>query len=92
VILVQAAWAATRTKHTYLGAKYKRLAMRIGKKKALIAIARKMLVSIYHMLKKKMPYLELGKDYLDNLNKAKKMQYHKKRLEEMGYEVQVMGA
>src|SRR5262249_10761841 len=42
--LVQAAWAASRAKKTYLAAQYRRLARRRGKKKALIAVAHTMLV------------------------------------------------
>lgn len=84
---MQAAWAAARTKGTYLGAKYRRMAARISKKKALIALAHTMLVSIYHMIKKKKPYKELGPDYLDNLHKDRTIRSLKKRIESFGYEV-----
>jgi transposase len=86
-MLVQAAWAATRSKGTYLGAKYRRMASRTGKKKALIALAHTMLVSVYHMIKKKEPYKELGTDYLENLHKARIVKSLKKRLEAFGYAV-----
>lgn len=86
---MQAAWAASRTKGTYLGAKYRRMASRISKKKALIAIARMMLVSIYHMIKKKEPYKDLGPDYLDNRNKKKTIHNLKKRIESLGYTVEL---
>ena len=50
-LLVQCAYAAIRSKQNpYYGIKYKRIAKRRGKKKAIIAIARMMLTSIYHML------------------------------------------
>ena len=88
-MLVQAAWAATRTKGTYLGAKYRRMASRMSKKKALIAVAHAILVSIYHMIKKKEPYKELGADYLENLNKERTINRLKKRIESLGYEVAV---
>lgn len=88
-MLVQAAWAASRTKGTYLGAKYRRMASRISKKKALIALAHTMLVSIYHMIKKKEPYKELGADYLENLNKARTVKNLKKRIESLGYAVEL---
>jgi transposase len=87
VMLVQAAWAGSRTKGTYLGAKYRRMASRIGKKKALIALAHTMLVSIYHMIKKKEPYRELGQDYLENLNRDRTIKNLKKRIESFGYTV-----
>lgn len=85
-LLVQMAWAASRTK-TYLGAKYRRLVIRKGKKKALIALARKMLTICYHMLEKKKPYQELGFSFLDTLKKPDKTKYYLKRLEHLGYQV-----
>ena len=86
---MQAAWAAARTKKTYLGAKYRRMAARTGKKKALIALARTMLVSIYHMIKKKEPYRELGPDYFENLYKERMVGRLKKRIESLGYTVEL---
>jgi transposase len=50
--LVQAAWAATRAKGTYLSAQYRRLVRRCGKKKALVGVAHSLLVMCYHVLKK----------------------------------------
>jgi hypothetical protein len=86
-MLVQAAWAASRTKGTYLGVKYRKMAARRGKKKALIALARRMLVSIYYMIKKKEPYKDLGPDYLDNINKERTIKNLRKKLESFGYAV-----
>jgi hypothetical protein len=86
-MLVQVAWAASHTKNTYLGSQYRRLAFRIGKKKALIALARTILVSIYHMIRKKEPYHELGADYLNNLTKERTIKNLKKRMESLGYVV-----
>lgn len=60
---------------------------RIGKKKSLIALAHTMLVSIYHMIKKKEPYKELGVDYLENLHKDRTVKRLKKRIESFGYAV-----
>src|SRR5262249_22485762 len=47
--LVQAAWAASHTKGTYLAAHYRRLAKRRGRKKALVAVGHTLLVIIYHV-------------------------------------------
>lgn len=63
--LVQAAWAASHTKGTYLSAQYQRLVKRMGKKKALVAVGHSILVIIYHVLKRKERYRELGGDYFD---------------------------
>ena len=79
--------AVFRVKGTYLSSKYRRLASRIGRKKALIALAHIILVSIYHMIKDKTPYMDLGADYLDNLNKARTLKNLKKRIESLGYAV-----
>ena len=56
--LVQAAWAASHTKETIFGACYQRWAKRMGKKKALMAVAHKILVVIWHLLKKGTAYRE----------------------------------
>src|SRR5207247_3523573 len=50
-ILVQAAWAASRSKGTYLQAQYRQLARRRGRKRALVAVAHTLLGIIYHMLR-----------------------------------------
>ncbi len=51
-MIVQCAWAATRTKGTYLRSKYDSLVGRRGKKKALIAVGHKILIAAYFILKK----------------------------------------
>jgi transposase len=56
--VVQAAWAARRTKGTIFAACYQRWAKRRGKKKALVAVAHKILVVIWHLLKKGTEYRE----------------------------------
>lgn len=53
IMLVQCAWAASRTKQSGLSKKYKYLSSRIKSQKALIAIARKLLVIIWNVLSKK---------------------------------------
>jgi len=83
-LLVQCAWAATRTKGTYLRSKYDSLVGRRGKKKALIAVGHKILIAIYYMLKDQVEYKELGSDFLDNKKKTKQILHHLKRLKELG--------
>jgi transposase len=56
--LVQVAWAASRTKKTKLGARYRRQSPRLGRKKALVALAHKVLVLIYRILKEGTAYQE----------------------------------
>jgi transposase len=87
ITMTQSAWAATRTKKTYLSNKYRALAARRGKKKAIVAIGRKMLVICFHILRDNVSFQELGADFLDNLEPARRASYHAKRLEELGYQV-----
>ncbi len=55
-VMVQCAWAAVRTKDTYLGSLYHRLAARRGKKRAIIAVAHSMFDQfLYYMLTNRQP-------------------------------------
>ena len=85
--LVQMAWAASRTKDTYLSAQFRRLSVRRGRKRALIALAHTMLVIIYHVLTRRTAYKDLGGDYLDRLAPERLAQQLVKRLERMGHKV-----
>ena len=57
--MIEAAWAASHTKDTFLSALYRRLVRRMGKKKALVAVAHRMLVVVYHVLARRLPYKEI---------------------------------
>jgi transposase len=85
--LVQAAWAAARSKDSYLSALYHRLAKRRGSKRAVIAVAHALLVIIYHMLKTKTAYKDLGPDYFDRLDPDRLTKQLVKRLESLGHKV-----
>ncbi len=61
--LIEAARAAARTKGTFLGARYRRLAARRGPNRASVAIAHSMIVIAWHMLTNGENYRELGEDY-----------------------------
>jgi transposase len=86
-ILTEFAWVASRMKGTYLRAKYQSLVGRRGKKKALVAVGHKILIMCYHILKYKVPYKELGENYLDVWKKDRIVKSHIKRLTSLGYEV-----
>lgn len=62
-ILSQCAWAAARSRNTYLSAQFWRLARRIGKKKAAVAVGHSILVICWHLLSEDCDYDELGGDY-----------------------------
>jgi transposase len=85
--LIEAAWAASRTKQSYLGAQYRRLAARRGKKRALLAVGHTLLVIFYHMLKSDVEYQDLGVEYFDRLEPERLRRYLVKRLEKLGYQV-----
>ena len=87
--MVECAWAATRTKGTYLGSKYDSLVVRRGKKRALIAIGHKILKAAYFILKNGEEYKELGSDYLLSRNKENKVKLHLKQLKELGVDVKI---
>jgi transposase len=91
-MLCQCAWAASKTKNTYLRSKYYSLVGRRGKKRALIAVGHKILIMSYYILKYKQPYKELGADYLDKMRKDKIVRSHVKRLENLGYTVTIAKA
>ena len=86
-VLIEAAWAASHTKSSYLGAQYRRLAPRRGRKRALMAVGHTLLVIFYHLLKVEVEYQDLGKDYFDKLKPEQYRRYLVKRLEGLGFEV-----
>ena len=85
--LVQAAWAASHTKNTYLASQYRRLAGRRGRKRALVAVGHSILVIFYHMLKERTTYKNLGGDFFDRLEPERLTRYYVKRLEDLGHKV-----
>ena len=87
--LVQAAWAATHQKGTYLAAQYKRLVRRMGKKKALVAVGHSILVMVYHVLQTRTSYQELGGDYFDRRNVDRQRKRLIRQLESLGVKVTV---
>jgi len=91
-ILVQCAWAASRTKGTYLRSKYDSLVFRRGKKRALIAVGHKILIAAYYILRDKVPYKELGKEFLDNRKKDRKVTNLLKQLKDLGVEMELKQA
>lgn len=88
-MLVQAAWAASHTKGTYLSAQFRRLVRRMGKKKALVAVGHTILVMVYHVLARRVSYEELGGDYFDRRNAQAQRQRLIRRLESLGLKVSV---
>jgi len=88
-VLVQAAWAAVRTKNSYYRAQFLRLRARRGPKKAIVAVAASMLTAIYYVLRDGVEYRELGDHYFERLDRTKATQRLVKRLRDLGYRVQL---
>jgi transposase len=87
VALVQAAWAASHTKKSYLGVQYRRLAARRGKKRAVVAVAHSLLTIMYHVLRTGQAYQDLGADYFDRRQEDQLTRHLVKRLESLGHKV-----
>ncbi|MFN3982999.1 MAG: transposase [Caldilinea sp.] len=87
--LVQAAWAAIRTKHSHLAAFYHRLAGRRGPRRAIFAVAHRILIAIFHMLTKHEAYRDLGAAYLDERDKTNLFKRTAKRFAQLGYQINI---
>jgi transposase len=86
-VLIQCALAAARGRDSYLGAQYRRLVRRLGKKKAAVAVAHSLLVIIYHLLTSDAGYQDLGGDYFERLDRLALERRHIRGLERLGYRV-----
>jgi transposase len=87
-VLGDAAAAAART-DTFLGERYRRIVKRRGKLKALVAVARSILVIIWNLLTNPAArYQDLGAGYhASRTDKGKKVRNHIRQLEALGYTV-----
>jgi transposase len=87
-MLGEIAASTTRT-GTFLGQRYRRLARRRGKRKALAAIARSILVIIFHLLADpEARYHDLGPGYYDNrISRDRKIRNHVRQLQALGLTV-----
>jgi len=85
--LVESAWAAAKTKQTYLSAQYHRLAARRGGKRAALAVAHSILVIAYYIMARGQTYEDLGGNYFDERDRRQVERRLVKRLEGLGYSV-----
>ena len=88
-VLMDAAHGAGRSRKTYLGAQYRRLAARRGKQRAAVAVGHTILVIAYHVLTRQQPYQELGPNYFDELDRQAVERRLVRRLERLGYQVEL---
>lgn len=90
--MCQAAWAASHTRNTYLVSFYRRIQIRKGAQKAVMALAHHLITVVCHVLKRQEEYVELGGDYYDRRNKPKVVSRLVARLTSLGYQVQLTQA
>jgi transposase len=88
-ILIECAWAAARCRDTYLAAQFWRLARRIGKKKAALAVGHSILVIAWHLLANDCDYAELGGDFFVRRDSDRARQRAVAQLQALGYHVTV---
>jgi transposase len=91
-VLVECAWAAARSRDTYLAAQFWRLARRIGKKKAAIAVGHSILVIAWHLLEGDCDYAELGGDFFVRRDSDRARQRAVAQLQALGYHVTLQPA
>ncbi len=91
-ILTECAWAAARSRGTYLGAQFWRLARRIGKKKAAVAVGHSILVIAWHLLTDDADYADLGGDYFVKRDAQRARSRAIGQLEALGYRVTLEAA
>jgi hypothetical protein len=85
--LFAAASAAVKTKGSYYRDKYNRLRARRGPVRAIMAIAHKLLVAVFHMLATGEDFRELGEGYLDQVVRKRSTAKLVQRLTNLGYDV-----
>jgi transposase len=85
--------AASRT-DTFLGQRYRRLARRRGKAKAIVAVGRSVLIIVWHLLADTdTHFADLGADFYDRrISNSRKMRSHIASLEALGYKVTIQPA
>lgn len=85
--LVEAAWAASRTKGTFFMERFNRLVVRKGSKKALIAVGHSLLTCVHYILSTGGRYKELGDRYVPERTEKRRKDYLMSELRKLGYDV-----
>jgi len=85
--LIEAALAAINVRDSALAARYRRLRPRCGHKKAIVAVAHKLLTTAYVLLADGRTYHELGPSYYDARRKERDVRRALQALERHGYRV-----
>lgn len=89
-VLAEVVWSISHMKENYLSSQYHRLARRIGKPKAVMAVAHSILTISYVLLRDHCPYQDLGADYLETMDKERLTKRSLWQLERLGFQVQLL--
>lgn len=84
-----AALSAARQKNTALSAKYRRIVVRRGPMKALVAVEHTVIVAVWHMLTKGEMFIDPGPDYFTKGNPDRARKRAVKQLQNLGYDVEI---
>ena len=88
-VLAECVWVISHTSDNYLSAQYHRLARRIGKKRAIVAVSHSLLVIIYHLLRDDQEYHDLGPHFFETLDTTRQRDTAVRRLQALGYTVTI---
>ena len=88
-LLVQCAWAAAKTKATYLHSQFVRIRARRGQKKAIVAVAASILTAAYHMLSTGTVYHDLRPTHFDQCRKQTRVRSLLASLRRLGYSTNI---
>jgi transposase len=86
-LMVEVAWAAVKTKNSFYQAKYYALKARRGARRAIVAIAHRLLKAIYHIIKHAAVFKDLGADYMTRKHRIRKILKLKRQASELGYQL-----
>jgi transposase len=86
-VLSEVAWGISHTKENYLSAQYHRFVGRIGTKRAIVATSHSVLTIVYHLLRAKQEYHDLGPHSFQTLDTTRQRQAAVRRLEALGFKV-----
>jgi len=81
--MVQCAMVAVKNKNAFFHAQYQRLLVRRGKKRAVVAVAHSMLITVYHVLSGE-PFVDLGSDYYNQFYSERKINSYLEKLRQFG--------
>lgn len=86
-IMTEVAWAAIKVKGSYYRDKYYRLKARRGAKRAIVAIAHRLLKAIYHIIRDGVSFRDLGEDFLNRNNTQATLRRLNQQAQKMGYQL-----